>query len=317
MASVPLYLAPMASITNSPMRIVSRACGAVCCYTEMINARAIALRVPNALSLLSISPEEVGSKLIAHLYGTDEDSLIQAVEYVSQLEYFSGIDLNAGCPSPTITKLGAGASLIYHPEKIAALIRAMKGHTNLPITLKTRLGPNPAVTRVFEIVSRAEDAGVSAVAVHARYTSEGHAGTPHYTTLEEVKKRAQVPIWGNGNGRDIAGLHSLEQCGVDAILVARGAIGNPWIFENCRVPSAQELRKMILWHLELESHHHESLIAKSLMPPKHNGEDFSVAAFRSHLFRYLRGRAGANQLRSKLSQYRTLEDIRVAIDSVI
>lgn len=317
MGTIPLHLAPMASVTNPPMRVVSRRCGAARCYTEMVNARAIARRIPNALGLLACLPEEDGTPIVAHLYGADENDLAEAATYVTDTGRFCAIDLNAGCPSPTITRLGAGSALIRTPERIAKLIEAIRSRTHLPVTLKTRLGPNPRDIRIFEIVRLAENAGVSAIAVHARFTSEGHSGAPHYDLLRETKSIARVPIWGNGNGRDQAGIEALKACGVDAVLVARGAIGNPWIFSDCRRPSGAEVLEMLRFHLELEYRYRALLVQKGFLASEGSESQAAVAAFRSHLFRYLSGRPGANNLRAGLSGYRTVEDIMRAVEPVL
>lgn len=311
----PLYLAPMAEHTNPPLRLMCQRAGAQRTYTEMVNAEGLIRGGAKTHALLIKFPEE--DRLIAHLYGHSPEALARAAQEVEALGGFIGIDLNAGCPVPRITQQGAGSALIKDPVKLAAIVEAMAKAVKLPISVKTRLGPHPQDTRIFEIIDRVQDAGAASIAIHARYTSQGHVGTVYLDTLAEAKARATIPVYGNGSVVDSASAITMADTGVDAILIGRAALGFPWIFGTTAMrtpsPTIEERRIAVLEHLELAMRWREQVSAASdgkALPP----EEAVVLLFRMQLFRYIRGLAGANTLRGKLMELKTLQDVRDALE---
>ena len=178
----------------------------------------------------------------------------------------------------------------------------------LPVSVKTRLGPNPQVPVWREVLQRMEAAGATSVTLHARYTSQGHAGTVHLDTLKAAVEATSLPIFGNGSVVDRATAEAMATTGVKAILIARAALETPAVFQFER-GNAHALTED---HLALELRYREKAQAFSRLSP----EEATVLTFRRHIFRYFKGLPGANSLRGNLMNLHTLDDIRRAIAAI-
>lgn len=320
-ARVPLYLAPMAGFTNAPMRKMCLNHGADRVYTEMVNANGIVYESEKTLHLLEAFPDE--APLYAHLYGSDPALFAEAARRVEAMGRFQGIDINAGCPVPRITASGAGAALVKDPARIGAIVKAVVEAVKLPVTLKTRLGPHPGNITIFDILKEAEAAGAAELAVHARFTSQEHSGEANLDLLRQVKERAHIPIVGNGGIRTYADAQAmLSETGVDALMIARGALGNPWIFSELHTPPPPHWQKRPLDEIRaaLDEHLHLELQHRIAIQPKLPAGALSpaeavVIAFRCHLFRYLHGLKGASHVRSRLFEYHLPGDLLPDLDA--
>ena len=300
----PLFLAPMAEFTSPPMRVLCEAFGAARTHTEMVNAEGICRGSEKTLFLLETFPEE--RHVWAHLYGPDPARLAEAARRVEAMGRFEGIDLNAGCPVPRITAQGAGAALLKDLPRLGRILEAVVGAVRLPVTLKTRLGPHPQAPTWRETLHVAREAGVAAVAFHARFTSQGHAGATHLGTLAEIVAEAgELPIHGNGSVVDRPSAEAMAATGVRALLVARAALENPGVFAFARPDPCAVAER----HLELEVRYRRLAERFSRL----TAEEATVLTFRKHLFRYFKGLPGANALRGRLMDLRTLDDLRTAI----
>lgn len=302
----PLYLAPMAEFTSPPMRVLCEQYGAQRTYTEMVNAEGICRNSAKTLFLLETFPEE--RHVWAHLYGHDPVRLAEAAQIVAAMGRFEGIDLNAGCPVPRITSQGAGSALLKDLPRLEAIVSAVVNAVKLPVSVKTRLGPNPQVPVWREVLQRMEAAGATSVTLHARYTSQGHAGTVHLDTLKAAVEATSLPIFGNGSVVDRATAEAMAATGVKAILIARAALETPAVFQFER-GNAHALTED---HLALELRYREKAQAFSRLSP----EEATVLTFRRHIFRYFKGLPGANSLRGNLMNLHTLDDIRHAIAAI-
>jgi tRNA-dihydrouridine synthase B len=331
----PLILSPMAGYTDAAMRHICRKHGAALAYTEMTSAAGLLHADRKTWLLLETLPDE--GPVVAHLYGREPDQLAEAACRVAQTGRFVAIDLNAGCPVRKVTVGGAGAALIHDPQRIHDILSAMRRVTELPLTLKTRLGPNPDRVMIFDILAAAESAGADAFALHARFTSQGHGGATHLELLAEVKRRARIPVIGNGGIRTASDARRmLSETGVDAVMIARGAIGNPWIFSeisaalvsNADLPetvadktprrSFDEIQEALESHMDASRTLFEKMNARlGIKPAAAQTEEHLVAVFRAHLFRYLRGLKGSSRLRGRLHLLHSLADIRAAIATCI
>lgn len=301
----PLFLAPMAEFTSPPMRVLCEERGAARTFTEMVNAEGVCRGQPKSLFLLETFPEE--RNVWAHLYGPDPARLAEAARRVEALGRFKGIDLNAGCPVPRITAQGAGAALLRDLPRLGRAIEAVAKAVRLPVTVKTRLGPHPGAPVWREVLRLAREGGAAAVAFHARYTSQGHAGEVHLGVLREaVAEAGGLPVYGNGSVADRAGAEAMAATGVGAILVARAALANPCVFSLAPLgdPCAVAER-----HLALELRYRALAGGVSRL----GAGEAAVLTFRKHLFRYFKGLPGANALRGRLMELRTVEDVRAAI----
>ncbi|MFZ4396538.1 MAG: tRNA dihydrouridine synthase [Kiritimatiellia bacterium] len=340
-----VFLAPMAGFTNAAMRRVCQRMGAGLTYTEMVNAAGVLHDSDKTWHLLETFPDE--GPIVAHLYGSDPSVLAAAAGRVAALGKYVALDLNAGCPMRKITSKGAGAALMKQPELIGRIVAAMTAATSLPVTVKTRIGLQPDKIAVLEILRAVEESGGAALAVHGRFATQEHSGAVRLDLLAEVKRASRIPVIGNGGiSFPEDAVTMFRETGVDAVMIARGATGNPWIFREIAaalpdLPGApvshlrrcdteavayrvgvrtpprdlQEIRTVLEEHLagEMELHRqiraHHRLPAHA-MPP----ELAAVTTFRCHIFRYLHGLKGSSYVRGHLTTMRTLEDVRAALD---
>ena len=343
----PVFLAPMAGFTNAAMRRVCHRFGAALTYTEMINASGVLRASDKTWHLLETFPDE--GPLVAHLYGSDPAILADAAARVAALGRFVAIDLNAGCPMRKITSKGAGAALMKQPDLIGRIVTAMRAANPLPVTVKTRIGSRPDKIAVLEILRAVEEAGGAAITVHGRFATQEHSGEVRLDLLAEVKHASRIPVIGNGGIRDAAdALEMFRETGVDAVMIARGATGNPWIFSEiaealgrpisaepgrlCHpvaqsgsgVPAAvarnprrelADIRAVLEEHLAGELELHRRIRERFRLPSHAQPADLAaVTTFRCHLFRYLHGLKGSSFVRGHLNTMRTLDDIRAALD---
>lgn len=299
----PCYLAPMAEFTTPAMRMLCEVCGAKRTFTEMVNAEGICRGGAKTRFLLITFPEE--RHVWAHLYGSDPERLAEAARIVEGMGRFEGIDINAGCPVPRITAQGAGAALLGDLPRFGRILSAVAKAVRLPVTVKTRLGPHPRVPVWREALLRAEDAGVAAIAFHARYTSQGHAGTVHLDTVREIVAEAHIPVFGNGSIIDRPSAEAMAATGVCALLIARAALENPCVFGFARGDPCA----LAEHHLDLELRYRALAVGISRL----TAEEAAVLTFRRHLFRYFKGLPGANALRARLMGLHTVADVRAAI----
>ena len=188
-------LAPLAGFTDAAFRRLCFEGGADFAYTEMVSAAGLAHGSSPTRQLMETMPGE--GALGCQIFGANESDVAYAAGAVP--DRFSEINLNAGCPVRKVVKEGAGAKLAEDPEKVYRLLRAMKEHTALPVTLKTRLGPRPDRNLSLELLDAAERAGAAGVVFHARFTSQMHGGATHLDLLAEIAARAKVPVTGNGS----------------------------------------------------------------------------------------------------------------------
>ncbi len=331
-----LCLAPMAGFTDAAMRRMAGDHGAALAFTEMTSD--IGLLHERAKTWHLLDRIEGERPLMGHLYGSAPDSLAEAARKVEESGGFAGIDLNAGCPVRKITKTGAGAALIRDPALIFRILSAMRQAVKLPLTIKTRVGAHPGDIAIFDILQAAQDAGADAIIVHARFTSQGHGGEPDLNLLREVKARASIPVIGNGGIRSAwDAWRMLNETGVDAVMVARAAIGNPWIFDEIHsalaAPEAPavydptrgrarrdlaEIRSALLQHLDLQRALLERNRSRCECPAEILSVERSLAVtFQCHLFRYLTGLKGSSWLRSHLQTLTSTEAIIAAVDGCI
>ena len=303
------YLAPLADFTDAPFRLLCQRGGADGTYTEMVSAAALAHSHMPTRRLLELLPEE--HSVACQIFGSNVNDIEYATKYITDLGRFTELNLNAGCPMRTVTRAGAGAKLLEEPAKIGRLLEVMVANTTLPVTLKTRLGPNLTHSNILEILSIAEAVGVRGLIVHARYTSQCHGGPVHLDRLTEVVQAAHIPIIGNGSVTDLGTAKAMAATGVAGIMIGRGALAHPTIFSQLKGAPVQELTGSALAaeHLRLILAFHAQLVAH--LPEDHlpSEDGFAAIKMHTHLFRYFNGRPGAAKLRARLNSVRTLHEI--------
>jgi len=321
----PVVLAPMAGYTDPVMRMLCRRFGCGLAYTEVTNSEGIVRGQKPTMHILETAPDE--TPVVAHIYGANPEVMAQAAVEIEKLGRFQIIDINCGCPVRKIVAKGAGAALMKKPEKIGAIVKAVKSACSLPVTVKTRIGFSASQMNISEIGHAVEENGASAIAIHVRFATERHTGGADWETLAKIKSELSIPVIGNG-GVNVAADASrmFAETGVDAIMIGRAAIGNPWIFDEINAVltghpyahhSKAEHRALIEEHLRELAKLKE--LEKRCGRRKHKvGLDESTALhFRSHLVGYLRGLRGFGEVRRNFQSLRTTADVMAAVDKVL
>lgn len=319
----PFLLAPMAGFTDSPFRRLCMLQGAGLCYTELVVAEGFARSIPATMLYLRVHPEE--QPVGCHIYGSNPDSMARAAEKAQQMGTFTLVDINAGCPVKKVTSKGAGAALLQDPQRVYDIIAAMRQASDLPITLKTRIGKHRRSITIYEMADAAQQAGAQAITVHGRFASDFHKGESRWDILKELKTKLRIPLIGNGGANDAASaIAMLRETGVDAVMIGRAALGNPWIFTEIRAqlekkaytpPTADEKKQLILIHLQ----HHLDIakLEKETRPGiKLPAEVAGCRTFLSPLLRYFAGQPGA---RKQITAHPldSQDQIKVLIDALL
>ena len=307
-------LAPMAGFTNAAFRLVASHGGADKTYTEMVSAAGLAHGSVPTRHLLEILPGEC--PVVCQLFGANPDELAFATREVAALGRFAEISLNAGCPVRRIVREGAGSALVRKPELVHEILSAMVAETSLPVTLKTRPGPRPDNVLMFELLDAAETAGAKGITLHARFTSQNHAGAVHLDLLRELVRRAKIPVAGNGGVKDEVTAREMEATGVSEIMVGRAALADPFIFARLRTGAAPAVDRRALFrdHVAALKALHAQLAERFPQSRLPTLDVWVVLAARTHLFRYFAGQRGASELRRRLTAARTIGDVEAAVD---
>jgi len=229
----PTVLAPLAGITNLPMRLLAReaGCGLVC--SEMISSNGLVYRSEKTHRLMDSSPEE--TPFSVQIFGSDPGMMAEAAQIVAA----SGadiIDINFGCSVKKVLKTGSGSALMKRPGLAREVLSAVRKAVDIPVTVKIRSGWDSSGAQALEIAGIAEDCGVGAIAVHPRTASQGFRGKADWKIIAAVKKQAGIPVLGNGDIQTPEdALEMFTQTGCDGVMIGRAAIGNPWIFEGIKM----------------------------------------------------------------------------------
>jgi len=227
-----LFMAPMAGYTDAAFRSLCVEQGAFLCFSEMVSAEGLARGGEKTWALLSRAENEAFWGV--QLFGSEPRSAAAAVRLLAALQP-SLLDLNCGCSVPKVLKSGAGAALLRAPARIAELVRAMRQETGAPVTVKIRSGWDSASLNYLEVAEQAFRAGAAAVCLHPRTRAQGFTGRADWTQIAELKRRLGAPVFGSGDvftADDAARLARETDC--DAVLLARGALGNPFLFAEAR-----------------------------------------------------------------------------------
>ena len=298
-----IILAPMAGITDMPFRALCREQGATFSYTEMISAKALYYKNKNTLPLLQVADGE--RPIAGQLFGSEPELLAQEALKLEEGPY-DVFDVNMGCPVPKVVNNGEGSALMRDPEKIGQIVSAMTKVLHKPVTIKIRKGFSADQINAVEVAKRAEDAGAAAIAIHGRTREEYYSGHADYDIIRQVKEAVSIPVMGSGDiykGKDAKRM--LDETGCDAVMIARGARGNPWIFrevahfletgEELPRPSVEEVKEMILRH------------ARMLID--FCGENMVIRQMRKHAGYYVTGYPDASRIRREVNLCVTFSDL--------
>ncbi|MFC4424756.1 tRNA dihydrouridine synthase [Deinococcus navajonensis] len=293
-------LAPMAGYSDAPLRQLASEQGALWTVSEMISARGLVLGGDTEHLTLG-RPFEGETNRVVQLFGADPELLARAVQKVEAWFAPAAIDLNMGCPVPKIRGKG-GACLLQTPEVAFELIQAMKGATHLDVSAKIRLGWDQ--DRSVEVAQGLAAAGANLITVHGRTSAQRYTGEADWDAIAGVAAAVDVPVVGSGDIRSVGQARERQQTGVAAVMIGRGAVGNPWLFRalstgDDRWPTAQERARTALRHAELQTRFYNDQTGRLTLRP-----------LRKVLPQYLPDHP---ELRDALVQVVTVEDVERAL----
>ena len=297
--------APLAGVSNRPFRLLALRAGAALTYTEMISSEGIIRRQAKTLSMMEFKPDE--QPIGIQIFGADPEVMSQAARITVERNNPDLIDINLGCPVRKVVKKNGGAAVLKDLVLTEEIIRAtVEGAGQTPVTIKIRTGwddTNPVYESVGQI---AQQAGAAAVTLHARSRSKGFSGEADWTTIRRLKESVKIPVIGNGDARTPADAkRMLEETCCDGVMIGRAALGNPFIFKqvNHYLATGELLQEPAVRDKITMACRHARLMAEEY------GEQRGIVKMRGYLGWYVKGFRGASELRRKLFQVTTLEDV--------
>ncbi|GKX68740.1 tRNA dihydrouridine synthase DusB [Inconstantimicrobium mannanitabidum] len=300
-----VFLAPMAGVTDISFRGLCKEMGCGLVYTEMVSAKALYYESQNTKELMRVADEE--KPVAIQMFGNDPKIMAYVTEkYFNENDNFCIVDINMGCPAPKIVKNGEGSALMKSPWLAYDIVSAVKKVSNKPVTVKFRKGFTADTVNAVEFAKIMEDAGADVIAVHGRTREQMYEGKADWDIIGEVKNKVKIPVIGNGDvftPEDALSLKQLTNC--DGIMVARGSMGNPWIFkqilqkisgEEVIYPEAWEKIDMAIRHYELSL--------------KYDGEHKAVREMRKHAAWYIKGLKNCTDIKEEINKQNDSEEVR-------
>lgn len=305
----PLWMAPMAGVTDRPFRTLVREQGCQLVFTEMISAKAIRFGNRRTMNMLDIQDQ---NPVAVQIFGSDPEAVADAAR-VAQDEGAVLVDINMGCPAPKIVGNGDGAALMKNPALAESLVRAAVAAVSIPVTVKFRSGWDETAINCVEFAQRMAAAGASTLTVHPRTRDQFYSGRANWELIGQVVQAVDIPVIGNGDiatGKDA--LDMLSQTNCHGLMVARGALGNPWLFreihaalegQDYQPPELNERVDMALRHFDMQLNY--------------RGEHMGLVQMRKHLAWYLKGVPGGARLRQEIVREQEPEAVRDILRSLL
>jgi nifR3 family TIM-barrel protein len=303
--AVPLYLAPMAGVSESPFRRICRRFGADVVVTEFLSAEGIRRENEATLDKLRFGADE--RPIGVQIFGADPDAMGDAAALVTDVFAPEFIDINFGCPVKKVVKRNGGSGCLKDPSLVTSVIKAVASRTHLPVTVKIRSGWSEEMRDPVGIALRCQDAGARALALHPRTRAQMYTGEARWSEIAAVADALEIPVIGNGDIRTASDVVRMyRETGCDAVMVARGSFGQPWIFTQARAmldglpvppdPGVDERFAIALAHARM-------------------AQDFeadprgAAIEFRKHLGWYVKGLPGSAELRRRLHAVESLGEV--------
>ncbi len=297
-----LALAPMAGVADRPFRRLCMEYGASYCVSEMVSSKGLCYSDRKTEALCTITSLERPCAI--QLFGCEPEYMAKAVKLI--LPYSPDIiDINMGCPVPKVANNGSGSALMKDIPLAMDIVKAVKSETDLPVTIKMRIGWNENSINALEFANAMEKAGVDAIAVHGRTREQYYSGKANWEVIKQVKQNSSIPIIGNGDVftlQDCLSMYSTINC--DLVMVGRGAYGNPFLFKEVRCyfngeqytpPTIQERMDVMLYHIRL-------ILQNSV------SEEVGIKLARKHSAWYMTGLYGSAKFRSRCYSLSSYQD---------
>lgn len=278
-------------------------------FREMVSAEAVVRGNQKTLVMTEIHEDE--RPIVQQIFGSDPDVMAEAARKIEEEHHPDGIDINMGCPVYKIVHNFNGAALMNEPERAAEIVKKIKSAVSVPVSIKIRTGWSDQ-NQCLEFARVLEQAGADLITVHGRTKTQGYSGKSDWDKIREVKERVSIPVLANGDifSAELA-MQALEQTKCDGISIARGALGNPWIFRQINELLAENSPSVISWQERIET------IKKHFELHIEQYGERGVVTFRKHISWYLKGIAGSKQLKEKLYSKKTIDKVNETLDEIL
>lgn len=299
-----IFLAPMAGVTDMAFRILCKRQGCGLTYTEMVSAKGLHYKSDNTAFLLEMAEEEKPAAV--QIFGSEPDIMAEAARQ-AEAGGAEIVDINMGCPTPKIVKNGDGSALMKKPEVVGEIVRSVVKATKVPVTIKIRKGWDEESVNAAEIAYIAAKEGAAAVTVHGRTREQYYSGTVDRNIIRQVKRTVDIPVIGNGDiTKPQDARKMLEETGCDAVMIGRGAQGNPWIFKR----TVEYLMTGKLLPEPTYDQRVEAIIMHMEMITVLKGEITGVKEMRKHAAWYLKGMPCSGKIRTEIFKLTTFNQVK-------
>ena len=303
-----VVMAPMAGITNMAFRKIIKDFGAGLVYSEMVSDKALCYGNTKTIDMLQVDDGE--HPVSIQLFGGEVETMVKAAKFFDQHSNCDIIDINMGCPVNKVLKADAGSKLLLYPDKIYEIVKGIVDNVSKPVTVKIRSGFDSKHINAVEVAKLIEKAGASAIAIHGRTRSQMYEGKADWKIIADVKAAVKIPVIGNGDVRSVEDAkRMLEETGVDAVMIGRAALGNPWLIKQV----VQSLETGVI----IEEPTYQEKIAQCLSHAKKlmEVEPEKVAMFqmRGHAPWYIKGLKSSARVKNELSKINTFEELKTIL----